>query len=330
MKTKEQLLTELNTFKPTKRLIAEEQFGVNEYNILSYIIGGENLKQMFGNVSGSSSAQEQSFYGIRWLKQKLEAWNDKTGKTTRGNKHFALPGPHRELMLSLNGKIDPAHPNVGTSVKDILTFAKEVADGVNAITNIGEQWKEAKHDLDTVQGYPKAQARAQQDFQRVQDAFIKISQETTINLSHVIDRIEYFTRLFENTIALEKLNKVVKAYNNLDWGRKSIMETQYIMELFTPHIEGHYTSQDIEKYLKSNFSQKIVDHWLQVEAALMTVKFQGDTGHKYWNLAYEADLDVFNIMFEALPFEAIDIQSLHGVTYWKTIPTDPMHHPIND
>ncbi len=209
MKTKEQLLTELSTFKPIKRLIAEEQFGVNEYNILSYIIGGENLKQMFGNVSGGSSAQEQSFYGIRWLKQKLEAWNDKTGKTTQGNKHFAKSGPHQELMLYLNGKIDPAHPNAGTSVKDILTFAKEVADGVNAISQIGEQWKEAQQDLDDVNKYPAAVKRAQQDFERVQDAFIKISQETTINLSHLINRIEYFARLFENNIALEKLNKVV-------------------------------------------------------------------------------------------------------------------------
>jgi hypothetical protein len=320
MKTKEQLLIELETFKPTKRPIVEQEFGINEYDVISYIIGPANLKQLFPSVqlSGRQASIEVGD-GIAWLKQTLK----------KQNYWFDNPGTHQEYMLYLNGKLDPGHRNAGSSIKDMLKFAKDVANGVNAVAQIGEQWREALHDLETVKGHPTAQAQAQKEYKSIQNEFIAIQGEARSNLSYLISRIQYFLSLypmFENNIGLEKLNKIIEAYNNVDWDSDSIM----VMEYFNPRMEGHYTPRDILQYLESK-SMAAAEKWTELSKNLLTLyvnenptNVSGAPTPEDEAYAKQQDLEAFNIFFKNHKVEAIDISyhvSKEGPIYWKVIPT---------
>jgi len=328
MKTKEQLLIELETFKPTKQPIVEQDFGINEYDVISYIIGPVNLKTLFpyATLSGRQ-AQTNNLEGIRWLKQTLKAWKgDGPGKSTPGNKWYPNPGPHQELMLYLNGKLDPAHPNAGSSIKDMLKFAKDVANDVNALSSIRSQMIDAQSDMATTQGYPEASKTAAKEYKSIETELINLHINTRSNLSYLIGRIEYFVRLFENNIGLEKLNKIIEAYNNVDWDSDSIM----VMEYFNPRMEGHYTPRDILQYLESK-SMVAAEKWTELSKNLLTLyvnenptNVSGAPTPEDEAYAKQQDLEAFNIFFKNHKVEAIDISyhvSKEGPIYWKVIPT---------
>ena len=107
--------------------LEEQMFGVNEYNILDMFIGSSNVDRIYGNVRRGSLAQQDSFEGIRMLKQVLM------------NKGIFDPNKGAGLAYQ-NAKFEQPIDDVDKSkLKNLAMMADRLADTTNAISKNAQE-----------------------------------------------------------------------------------------------------------------------------------------------------------------------------------------------
>ena len=107
--------------------LEEQMFGVNEYNILDMFIGSSNVDRIYGNVRRGSLAQQDSFEGIRMLKQVLM------------NKGIFDPNKGAGLAYQ-NAKFEQPIDDVDKSkLKNLAMMADRLADTTNAISKKAQE-----------------------------------------------------------------------------------------------------------------------------------------------------------------------------------------------
>ena len=109
--------------------LAEQMFGINEYDILDMFIGSDNVDRVFGNVKRGTP--DFKFEGIRNLKMYLKKkgiWDENRGSGL--------------VYKNINfNRINPAKLNQN-KLSNLLTFATKLSDNTNSITEAGEKLKE--------------------------------------------------------------------------------------------------------------------------------------------------------------------------------------------
>jgi hypothetical protein len=156
----------------------------NEFDVLSYIIGKDHVQKIFGQ----SKEPKRDTIGTKWLKLRLQ----------KENHLFDVDGTWREYILYLNDKLQPNNPDAGSSVQDMLKFAKAVAEGINQVSSIATQWQDAKSDLQGIKDlndpekYKGALKTARESY-KISNAEMNKAQASVIaNLKPLIMKIEYF------------------------------------------------------------------------------------------------------------------------------------------
>ena len=165
--------------------IKEEPYTfLNEFDVLSYIIGKDHVQQIFGQ----SKEPKRDTIGTKWLKLTLQ----------KQNHLFDVDGTWREYILYLNDKLQPNNSDAGSSVQDMLKFAKAVAEGINQVSSIATQWQDAKSDLQDIKDlnnpekYQVALDTARNSYKISNEEMNKAQASVIANLKPLIMKIEYF------------------------------------------------------------------------------------------------------------------------------------------
>jgi len=108
--------------------LAEQMFGINEYDILDMFIGSDNVDHIFGSVRRGTP--DFKFEGIRNLKMYLKKkgiWDENRGSGL--------------VYKNINfNRINPAKLNQN-KLSNLLTFATKLSENTNSITEAGEKLK---------------------------------------------------------------------------------------------------------------------------------------------------------------------------------------------
>ena len=109
--------------------LAEQMFGINEYDILDMFIGSDNVDHIFGSVRRGTP--DFKFEGIRNLKMYLKKkgiWDENRGSGL--------------VYKNINfNRINPAKLDQN-KLRNLLTFATKLSENTNSITEAGEKLKE--------------------------------------------------------------------------------------------------------------------------------------------------------------------------------------------
>ena len=164
---------------------------VDKFDVLSYIIGKDHVKKIFGDkvIFGDSHN-----VGTKWLKLRLQ----------KQNHLFDVDGTWREYVLYLNDKLQPDTPDAGSSVEDMLIFGAKVANGVNQVAFLYDQWTDAKEDLKDIKDlndperYRKALITARDNQKRTNEEMNNTQASVIANLKPLIMKVEYFYQAMGN------------------------------------------------------------------------------------------------------------------------------------